>query len=460
LNRERLLEGPVAPTLAALAWPVLIVLAVQTFVGVAETWFVSRLGTSAVAGVALVFPLFMLMTMMSNGGIGGGVSSAIARALGAGRKHDADALVVHALAIAVVFGALFSVGAWVGGPYLYRWLGASDETLANALLYSNVTFTAAIPAWITNVLAATLRGSGNVRTPAAISIVGAVGTLMVSPLLIFGWGIIPGFGVAGAGIAMILFNTAAAVLLAIYLRSGLAPVRLHLAKLDRRLFREILRVGLLSAIGTIVANLTVVLTTGFVGSFGRDAIAGFGLASRLDYLLIPLMFAIGTASITMVGISMGAGRLERARRIAWTSATASMAITGAIGLIAAVWPQAWMHIFSHEEEVVRVGCAYLVRVAPFYAFSGLGMALYFASQGAGRVVWPFSVGVVRLVLVVGAASYWINAMHGSITGLFWIVAAGLVVFCGLNSVGMATGLSWGVKRVAVVPPKLQPQRPG
>ncbi|HWH40636.1 MAG TPA: hypothetical protein VNU21_12405, partial [Usitatibacter sp.] len=123
-----------------------------------------------------------------------------------------------------------------------------------------------------------------------------------------------------------------------------------------------------------------------------------------------------------------------------------------------VWPQAWMHIFSHEEEVVRVGCAYLVRVAPFYAFSGLGMALYFASQGAGRVVWPFSVGVVRLVLVVGAASYWINAMHGSITGLFWIVAASLVVFGALNAVGMATGLSWGVKPVAVVPPELQPQR--
>jgi MATE family, multidrug efflux pump len=460
LNRDTLLNGPVARTLATLAWPVLVVLAVQTLVGVAETWFVSRLGTSAVAGVALVFPLFMLMTMMSNGGIGGGVSSAVARALGAGRKHDADALVVHGLAIAVVFGALFSIGAWVGGPYLYRWLGATDETLANALLYSNVTFAAAIPAWITNVFAATLRGSGNVRVPAAISMIGAAGTLLVSPLLIFGWGIIPGFGVAGAGMAMILFNTAAALLLAGYLRSGLAPIRLHYAKLHRRLFREILRVGLLSAIGTIVANLTVVLTTGFVGTFGRDAIAGFGLAARLDYLLIPLMFALGTASITMVGISMGAGRLQRARHIAWTSAMGSMAITGSIGLVAAVWPEAWMHLFSRDDEVVRVGCAYLVRVAPFYAFSGLGMALYFASQGAGRVVWPFSVGVVRLALVVGAAAYWINGMHGSITGLFWIVAASLVVFGGLNALGMATGLSWGVKPVPAVPPELQPQRPG
>jgi putative MATE family efflux protein len=445
LDREALLTAPVPRTLAALAWPVLVVLAVQTLVGVAETWFVSRLGTSAVAGVALVFPLFMLMTMMSNGGIGGGVSSAIARALGGGNKADADALVVHGLVIAFVFGALFSIGAWLGGPHLYRWLGASDDTLANALLYSNVTFGAAIPAWITNVLASTLRGAGNVTVPARISIIGAACTLLLSPLLIFGWGRIPGFGVAGAGMAMILFNTAAAGLLWMYLQSGLAPVRLHRARIEWRLFKMILRVGLLSAIGTIVANLTVVITTGFVGTFGRDAIAGYGLASRLDYLLIPLLFAIGTASVTMVGTNIGAGRIERARHIAWTAAGASMLITGAIGLAAAVFPGGWMHFFSDEEEVVHVGTDYLRRVAPFYTFTGLGMALYFASQGAGRVVWPFGVGVVRLAIVVVAASYWINAVHGSHTGLFWIVAVSQLVFGGLNALGMATGWSWGVK---------------
>src|SRR3954469_11181092 len=101
LNRTALLEGPIVPTLVRLAAPVLVVLAVQTLVGVAETWFVSFLGTAAIAGVALVFPLFMLMTMMSNGGMGGGVSSAVARAVGAGRNADADALVRHALIIAI-----------------------------------------------------------------------------------------------------------------------------------------------------------------------------------------------------------------------------------------------------------------------------------------------------------------------------------------------------------------------
>jgi putative MATE family efflux protein len=442
MDRTALLERPIASTLVKLASPVLVVLALQTLVGIAETYFVSSLGTSAIAGVALVFPLFMLMTMMSNGGIGGGVSSAIARAIGGGRRREAEALVVHALVIAVAFGGFFTAGAWIGGPALFRFLGAQDDTLKNAQLYSNVVFAAAIPGWIANLLASALRGAGNVRVPALVTAVGSVVTLLLSPLLIFGWGFVPGLGVAGAGAAMIIFNIGAATVLGIYMNSAHTPLRLRAARLTGRQFREILRVGLLSAVGTIVTNLTVVIATGLVGTFGRDAIAGYGLASRLDYLLIPLLFAVGTASVTMVGTSIGAEHHERARKIAWTSALISAAITAGIGSFAALFAQGWMHLFSHEPSVVRVGADYLVRVAPFYAFTGLGMALYFASQGAGNVVWPFSAGVARLVTVALIGWAWVDMNHGSLTGLFWIVAASQLLFGGINAFAMATGLSW------------------
>ena len=203
--REALLRGAIAPTLLRLALPILVVLAVQTLVSVAETYFVGFLGTDALAGVALVFPALMLMTMMSNGGIGGGVSSAIARAIGAGRLRDADALVSHTVIIALVFGGLFSAALLGGGRALYAALGGSGEVLANALRYSSLVFGAAIPIWITNLLAAALRGAGNVRVPAILTAVGAAMTLALSPLLIFGWGPVPRFGVAGAGLAMILY---------------------------------------------------------------------------------------------------------------------------------------------------------------------------------------------------------------------------------------------------------------
>jgi putative MATE family efflux protein len=439
VNRSTLLEAPITPTLVKLAWPILVVLAVQTAVGVAETYFVSFLGAAAVAGVAIVFPLFMLMTMMSNGGIGGGVSSAIARAIGGGRADDANSLVLHALIIAVVFGAMFSAAAWIGGPALYRSMGAEGDAFANAQLYSNLIFAAAIPAWITNVLASTLRGAGNVRVPAIVTIVGAISTLALSPLLIFGWGIVPSMGVAGAGAAMILFNVAAAAALILYLRSAKSPVQLRAAALRWRLFKDILKVGLLSAVGTVVANLTIVATTGLVGRFGTDAIAGYGLASRLDYLLIPLLFALGTATVTMIGTNTGAGLHQRARRIAWTAALISAGATGAIGFAATVAPHAWIGLFSSDAGVMDAGIAYLQRAAPFYAFLGLGMALYFASQGFGKMAWPITAGLARLLTVVLVGSLWVEAFSGSLTDLFWIAGASQILFGVINAFGMIRG---------------------
>lgn len=429
--------------MARLAAPVLIVLALQTFVGIAETWFVSRLGIDAVAGVAIVFPAFMLMVMMSNGGIGGGVSAAVARAMGAGRRQDADALVTHAVVLGLLFGLVFTVAVWWFGADLFGLLGASDGTLDQALRYANVLFAAAVPGWIANLLGSALRGAGNVKVPARVTAAGSLLTLVLSPLLIFGWGPVPALGVAGAGVALVVFNVGSLIALALYLRSTSAPIRLRIARLEWRLFADILRVGIVSAIGALVMNLTVVVVTGLVGQFGRDAIAGYGLASRLDYILIPILFALGTASVTMVGTNVGAGQSLRARRVAWTSASMAIGITGLVGGLALLWPKAWMGLFTSESAVVSAGTDYLVRVAPFYVFTGLGMALFFASQGAGRMRWPLAASAARLAVVAGVAAVWVNSLEGSMTGLFWIVAVSQVAFGLINMVGVVRK-EWGV----------------
>jgi Na+-driven multidrug efflux pump len=228
-----------------------------------------------------------------------------------------------------------------------------------------------------------------------------------------------------------------------YLRSRASPIRLKVVRIEWRLLKQILGVGSLSAVGTVLANATVLLCTGLVGTFGAAAIAGYGMASRLDYLLIPLLFALGTASVTMVGINVGAGKLARARRIAWTAAVLSAAMTGSIGLAAALAPEVWMKLFSQDADVIAAGVSYLQRAAPFYGFFGLGMALYFASQGAGKVLWPVIAGVTRLATAIGGGWYWVAMHHGSIGGLYWFMAASLVVFGVVNAAAFATGLSWG-----------------
>ncbi|WP_236759756.1 MATE family efflux transporter [Agrobacterium tumefaciens] len=428
-----ILDGPITPTLLRLALPTVIVLVVQTAVGVAETYFISFMGTEALAGVTLVFPVLMLMQMMSNGGIGGGVSSAIARSIGANRRSDADALVWHSVVLAIVFGLVFSIAAMLFGSLLYRSMGATGSVLSAALIYSGITFAGAIPIWITALLSAALRGAGNVKVPAIVIVSGAVIMLALSPPLIFGWGPIPALGVAGGGVAVVAYYLIAAIVLALYLRSSRSPLKLTVVPLERRLFKDILGVGLLSAIGTVQVNLTVTLVTAAVGHFGTDAIAGFGIASRLDYLQIPIIFGLGTAIVTMVGINMGANQFDRARRIAWIGAGIAFGITQAIGVAAALFPDIWMALFTTHPDVQKMGSLYLQIVAPAYGAVGLGLALYFASQGTRRVLLPVLAGTVRMTIAafVGwSAVMWYGASMGM---LFQIVAVGAVAYGALTA---------------------------
>jgi putative MATE family efflux protein len=437
-RRQAMLAGAIVPTLLRLAVPTVVVLVVQAFVGVAETYFVSFLGTEALAGVALVFPLLMLMQTMSNGGFGGGISSAIARALGAGHKADADALVLHASALAIGLGLIFTAGEFLGGRALYHLLGGEGSALAAALAYSHVVFGGAVLVWMVSLLAAALRGAGNVTVPAAVTLGSAVVVLPLSPVLIFGLGPFPRLGVAGAGFAVVIYYAAAAAVLIAYLRSGRSVLHLRFdpRRLEWRLFADVLRVGGLSALATIQSNLTVVLVTGAVGFFGTEAIAGYGIASRLDYLMIPLVFGLGASALAMVGMNIGAGQIARAERIAWLGAAVAVAVTEAIGLGAAVFPRAWLTLFSTDTDVLAAGSLYLRTVAPFYGFAGLGMLLYFAGQGAGRVAWPVFAGLMRLV--IAALGGWVSvaAFGGSLAALFALVAAATVAYGGLTAAAL------------------------
>jgi len=167
-----LLEAPIGPTLLRLAMPNMLVMVAQAAVGLVETYFIGKLGTDALAGVALVFPVVMLMQMMSAGAMGGGIASSIARALGAGRRADANALALHALVIALGLGAAFTIGVVGGGRWVYHAMGGSGRALEAALTYSNWVFAGAVLVWLFNSLGAVLRGTGNMAFPAAVSCIG------------------------------------------------------------------------------------------------------------------------------------------------------------------------------------------------------------------------------------------------------------------------------------------------
>ena len=435
-----LIEGPITAALVRLAAPNMLVMLAQTCVGLVETYFVGKLGTDPLAGVALVFPLLMLMQMMSAGAMGGGISSAIARALGGGRRDDADALALHALVIALVFGLTFTVALLTGGRWLYSAMGGSGASLDAALTYSAVVFSGAVLVWLFNSLANVIRGTGNMAVPALITVIGVVVLIPLSPCLIFGWGPLPRFGVAGGAVAVLIYYAIGSLALAAYLRSGKSVVRLAFTGIRLRwaLLYDILRVGAVAALITVQTNLTVAIATGLVGAFGPAAIAGYGTGARLEYLLIPLVFGLGGPLVAMVGTNIGAKRPERALRVAWIGAAIAASLTELIGLGAAAFPHAWLSLFDSDPQMIDAGTRYLHVVGPAYGLFGLGMALYFASQGAGRLLWPLLANFARLV-IAAVGGYLALRFSGDLTAVFIALALALATFGLINAAAVAGG---------------------
>ena len=438
---RRLIEAPIAPTLLRLAAPNMLVMVVQASLGVIETYFVGWLGTAALAGVALVFPALMLMQMMSAGAVGGGIAAAVARALGAGRREDADRLAIHAAAIAIAFALVFSAATLTGGRALYTAMGGSGAVLAAALTYSNIVFAGLVLIWVFNALANVIRGTGNMAVPAGVSLGLTVILVPLSPCLILGWGPFPRLGVAGGAVALIVYYGVGVAVLGWYLATGRSVVRLRLTgwRLEARLFKEILRVGLIAAIITVGTNATVAVTTGLVGQFGPAAIAGYGIGSRLEYLLVPLVFGLGSPLVAMVGTSIGAGRRERALRSAWTGAAIAFVLTETIGLLAAAHPTAWFGLFDKDPAMLAAGAQYLRIVGPCYGLFGLGMALYFASQGAGRLRWPLTAAATRFVIAAGGG--WVAfRLTNDLVHVFLALAVALSAFGAINAAAVAAGV--------------------
>ncbi len=426
---DPLLRSPIFPTLLRLSLPNMLAMLASALVAIAETSYVGRLGTPALAGLALVFPMVMLTTMMSAGAMGGGVSSAISRALGAGDPARASALAMHAFVIGCTAGLLFTVMLLGFGHQLYSALGGRGAALAEAMAYSNVVFTGALGMWLTNTLSSVVRGGGNMKVPSLTLGIAAIGQVIVAGTLGLGLGPFPRLGMTGIALGSVVTFSAAALFLVWYLASGRARVRLDFSTLylRREMFVDILKVGALACLAPFQTVLTILVVTRVVSTFGTEALAGYGIGSRLEFLLIPIAFGIGVACVPMVGMAIGAGLVHRARRVAWTGGLFSAALIGCVGLFVAVFPEAWTRLFTSDPAVLAAARAYFHTAGPCYVFHGLGLCLYFASQGAGKVLWPVLATTLRL-LVVAFGGWWLIGSSAPVSQMFAVVGAAMVAY--------------------------------
>jgi putative MATE family efflux protein len=446
-----LTTGPILPTLLRLALPNVLAMTMTVVVGIAETRYVGLLGTAPLAAMALVFPFAMLVQMMSGGAMGGGVTSAVSRALGAGNAARARTLALHAIVIGVVAGVVTSALLLAFGPQLYRFLGGSGAVLAEAVRYSGVLFCGAVLVWLLNTLASILRGTGDMRTPSTVLFAAAILQIVLGGALGLGLGPVPRLGMVGIALGAIMATGAGVGFLFWWLSSGHGRLRLAWRGVALRgeLFADILKVGALSCVSPLQSVLTILIFTGLVARLGVGPLAGYGIGQRLEFLLIPIAFGIGVASLPMVGMAVGAGDFQRARRVAWTAGMVSAFNLGLLGLVVAIAPDLWAGLFTHDPEVLSYARQYLRWAGPGFAFFGLGVTLYFASQGSGHMLGPVLAGTVRLVLVAGAGA-WLVASDAAAWQLFALVSAGMVAY-GLATVASIRFTPWKPRQSAATP---------
>jgi Na+-driven multidrug efflux pump len=440
---DALLQAPLLPTLLRMALPNLAALLVAAAVAIAETSYVGVLGTAPLAAIALVFPVIMLMQMLSSGAMGGGVSSAISRALGAGDDGRATALAMHALAIGTGAGLFFSLLFSVCGRQLFTTLGGRGAVLDQAMAYANVALSAAVLVWLLNTLASIVRGTGNMQIP-SLTLLG-VSALQIGfgGALGLGVGPIPRLGLPGVASGLVIGCATGTLFLCWYLWSGRGRLRLRLAGVPfrREMFADILRVGAVAAFSPLQSVLTVLILTRAIASFGTEALAGYGIGARLEFLLVPIAFAVGVACVPMVGMAVGAGRIARARQVAWTGAVVSALALGVIGSLVATLPHLWSGLFSAEETVTAAANLYLRCAGPAFPFFGLGLCLYFASQGAGKVLGPVLASSLRLgIIAVGTVV--LAWSHAQLWTLFALVGGSLVAY-GAATAAAVHATAWG-----------------
>jgi putative MATE family efflux protein len=449
LAKNPLLDRPILITLLRLAWPNVIALSAGTCVVIAETSYIGRLGTEALAAMALVFPFVILTMTMSGGAMGGGVSSAIARALGAGDVDRASTLAVHALMIGGCFGLTFMLAMLLFGPKLLELLGGRGDVLAQAIGYVEIFFGGAVVPWLMNTLAAILRGTGNMKLPSAVILNSAILQILLGGILGLGLGPVPQFGMRGVAAGALIAFAIGSAIMAWYLFSGRGRVQPALRGLQirRGMFVDILKVGAVACFSPLQSVLTIILFTHMLAKFGNEVLAGYGIGARLEFMLTSIAFAVGIGSVPMIGMAIGAGRVVRARKVAWTAGAVSFGSVGIVGTLIAIVPDLWVNLFTSDPGVRAASQHYLSTAAPMYAFIGLSISMYFSAQGAAKVIGPVLAQTARLAFVA-VGGWWLSS-HGATAANFFMLAAASMLLLGVLSALSVVLSRWGAKAGSV-----------
>ena len=444
-HKSNLLTLPIGKTLIRMATPNILAMFIMQSAVIFEVWFVGQLGINALAGLTLVFPILMLNLILSGGSVGGAISGVIAQNLGANNRVEAERLSLHAIVLSIGIGVILKFLFLFGGSWFYGVLGGKDIVLDQALKYSNMFFYGCVAVWLANILSGIVRATGYMNVAAIGFVTLAICQVFFSWVFIFGLGPFPKLGIAGAAIGIVIGHIFSIIIYIYFLIFKCPELRLNLkgVRIQFQTILYLLKISALSSVSPILSIGGVILITAYVAILGPEYLAGYGIGVRLEFILIPLIFGFGAASISMIGIHFGAQKYNRALRIGWLASGFSFLICGIIGGGISLFPNIWTDLFYNNQSVILVCKLYLQIVGPFYAFFGLGQALYFASQGVGKMLWPIIASIIRLATILLGTLYlsYINVF--SVEAIFWLISSSLFLYAMVVTIAVWMG-AWNI----------------
>lgn len=445
---KALLTEPPLRLLLQMTGPNTLAFSLQAVVNLAEIYMIGRLGTEALAAIALVFPLLILTQTMSGGPLGGAITASIARALGNGNRENAERLVWHAIYGGLIGAAVFFILFALFGRQLLMLLGGEGAILDMAMTYCWVLFSGGIVIWLGSSVGAVYRGAGDMAFPARLMIIAGLLQVPLTAALVFGLFGFPALGVAGAAASSIIVGAMMTSILLIVLWRGKRALTLSpkLAAWRQDLAADILKVARPASLNPLMNVGTILGLTALVGTFGPQALAGYGIGTRIEFIMLPVIFAFGTALTTIVGTNIGAGNYDRAESAGRYGVACAAILCGVAGGLLAVFPNTWIPIFTDDASAFAIARDYIRIVGPAYAFLGIGLVLYFASQGAGTMTWPIRAQILRFVLSVGGASLLVHQFGFGLNAVFVSTVIALALYAGIIAIAVFNG-AWRPKHV-------------
>ena len=417
-----LTEGSIVKTILKTSIPLIVAFLLQSAFNIVDAFFVGKISSEALAAVSISFPVVFLIISLG-AGIGCGASAVFFRFIGAKEYEHANNAAMHSIIAAVVIGILLSTLGFLAAPVLFDWTGAKGNLKAMALDYINILLLFSSFMLVIMVTNSILRGEGDMKTPMKIMGFSAILNMILDPIFIFtlGWGI------RGAAMATVFSRSVGLIFLVYYMLSGKSLIKLDFGNFRYNFdyIKRVFYVGIPSALSNITMSVGMFILTVIVGFFGTDALAAFGIGFRLDAIAILPGMGISVAVISIVGQSIGAGKIERARKVAMRAGVFSSVFMSVVGIFLYAFAPQIISIFNSEPEVIEHGTSFLHIIPLSYLFVGIAMCASGAFIGSGKAVLALISTILRVIVFSVPAAYFLSMQYGyGVSGVWWGMVLG------------------------------------